>query len=139
MSRTNRCFILASLVYFLLGSLTGLLLAAEPVRSWLYGLGGNPRGMHAHLNLVGFMGMMIFGVGYHILPRFHGRPLYSETLASLHFWLSNLGLVGMSAAFAAAPLAFLLPFFAAILLLSILIFIFNLWRTVALPVNGPGH
>ena len=30
---------------------------------------------HAHLNLPGFMAMMIYGIGYFILPRFTARPL----------------------------------------------------------------
>ena len=38
---------------------------------------------------------MIFAVAYHVLPRFSGRPLFSETLGNLHLILSNIGLLGL--------------------------------------------
>jgi cbb3-type cytochrome oxidase subunit 1 len=41
--------------------------------------------------------MMIYGVGYHILPRFAGKLLKSQKLGELQFWLANIGLVGMLA------------------------------------------
>ena len=40
--------------------------------------------------------MMIFGVAYHILPRFSGRPLWSEKLAMAQLYLANIGLIGMA-------------------------------------------
>jgi len=51
-----------------------------------------------HLNLLGFMSMMIYGVGYHILilPRFSGRPVYSPLLMRIQFWFANPGLIGMA-------------------------------------------
>jgi cbb3-type cytochrome oxidase subunit 1 len=45
--------------------------------------------------LVGFVGMMIFGVGLHVLPRFTGHELFSERLADVQFWIANIGLVAM--------------------------------------------
>ncbi len=41
--------------------------------------------------------MMIFGVAYHILPRFSGRPLWSDKLALVQLYLANIGLIGMAA------------------------------------------
>jgi cbb3-type cytochrome oxidase subunit 1 len=38
---------------------------------------------------------MIFGIGLHVLPRFTGRPLFSERLADAQFVLVNVGLVTM--------------------------------------------
>jgi cbb3-type cytochrome oxidase subunit 1 len=37
--------------------------------------------------LMGFLSMMIFGVGYHLLPVFAGTDLYSFRLAKIQFWL----------------------------------------------------
>ncbi len=51
--------------------------------------------MHAHTNLLGWVSMMIFAVAYHVLPRFSGRPLYSNRLADMHLILSNIGLIGL--------------------------------------------
>ncbi|MCC6196005.1 MAG: cbb3-type cytochrome c oxidase subunit I [Burkholderiales bacterium] len=86
----NRWFIAAALVYALLGGLLGLAWLAVPDRLPAFTLRA-----HAHLMLVGFIGMMIFGVGLHVLPRFTGRNLYSERLADWQFALVNAGLVAM--------------------------------------------
>ncbi|BFT75073.1 cytochrome-c oxidase [Paenibacillus sp. P36] len=43
--------------------------------------------VHAHLNLLGWVSMALFGLIYHFYPH------ASETrLAKLHFWLHNIGL-----------------------------------------------
>ena len=86
----NRWFIAAALVYALLGGLIGL--------AWLADAAALPPlalRAHAHLMLVGFVGMMIFGVGLHVLPRFTGRTLFSERTADAQFWLANAGLLAM--------------------------------------------
>ena len=88
----NRWFVAAALVYALLGGLLGL--------AWLAFPGDLPAlalRAHAHLMLVGFVAMMIFGVGLHVLPRFTGRTLYSERLADVQFACANLGLLAMVA------------------------------------------
>jgi len=51
--------------------------------------------VHSHLNMLGWVSMMIYGVGYHILPRFMGRPLYSNKIGEVQFYLANLSLVFM--------------------------------------------
>ena len=86
----NRWFIAAALAYALLGGLLGLAWLADPAALPSLALRA-----HAHLMLVGFIGMMIFGVGLHVLPRFTGRNLFSERLADVQFWLANLGLLAM--------------------------------------------
>ena len=88
----NRWFIAAALVYALAGGLLALAWLADPAL-----LPGLALRAHAHLMLVGFVGMMIFGVGLHVLPRFTGHDLFSERLADAQFWLANLGLVAMVA------------------------------------------
>ncbi len=86
----NRWFIALALLYALLGGLVGLAWLADPGL-----LPGLALRAHAHLMLVGFLGMMIFGVGLHVLPRFTGRALFSERLADLQFWTANVGLIAM--------------------------------------------
>jgi len=86
----NRWFIAAALAYALLGGLVGLVWLADPAL-----LSGYALRAHAHLMLVGFIGMMIFGVALHVLPRFTGRALFSERMADVQFVLANLGLLGM--------------------------------------------
>ncbi|QKT03817.1 hypothetical protein HUS23_08295 [Ectothiorhodospiraceae bacterium 2226] len=83
----NRMFILAALVYSLLGGLLGLTWVADPLL-----IPGNVPRIHGHVMLLGFIMMMIYGVGLHVLPRFSGRPLYSERLANIQLYAANLGL-----------------------------------------------
>ncbi len=52
--------------------------------------------VHVHILLLGFVAMMIYGVGYHILPRFMGRPIYSHRLGNIQVWLANVTLIGLS-------------------------------------------
>ena len=42
--------------------------------------------VHAHINLVGFTLMTIFGVAYRVIP-----GLADNTLAKAHFWLHQIG------------------------------------------------
>jgi cbb3-type cytochrome oxidase subunit 1 len=91
-----KVFIRASLLWFVAGITLGLAMAIHP--AWVV-----YRPAHAHMNLVGFVVMMIFGVGYQMLPRFFGHPIHSRMLASAHIWLANLGLAGMVAGFFLAP------------------------------------
>lgn len=97
----NRWFIAASLSYALLGGLVALAWLAFPGALSPYALR-----VHAHLMLVGFVGMMIFGVALHMLPRFVGRSLFSERLADVQFVLVNAGLIAMVAGWLAAARRF---------------------------------
>jgi cbb3-type cytochrome oxidase subunit 1 len=88
-----RVFVQASLVWLALGVTVGAAMAIHP--AWtIY------RPVHMHMTLLGFVTMMIFGVGYHVLPRFVGRPLWSKRLAGVHVWASNVGLAVMCVGFA---------------------------------------
>jgi cytochrome c oxidase cbb3-type subunit 1 len=79
-----------SVLYFSIGVVIGLWMLLKPEDSGYY------LPVHVHLNLLGFMSMMIYGVGYHILPRFSGRPVYSAKIMNIQFWLANAGLIGMA-------------------------------------------
>ncbi len=96
MDKFAKSFIRSSLLWFLGGITLGLAMAIHP--AWVV-----YRPAHAHMNLVGFVVMMIFGVGYQMLPRFFGHPIHSRALASVHIWLANIGLGGLVAGFFLAP------------------------------------
>lgn len=89
MSSITVWFIRCAMIYFLLALLLGIMMSvtgpAYPIMQ-----------IHVHFNLLGWMSMMVYGVGYHILPRFSGRPLWSESLSTAQLWLANIGLVGMA-------------------------------------------
>lgn len=87
MDRYTRWFVLALLGYLSIGAVLGLLMILSPgLAPWLYF-------SHVHALLAGFMAMMVFGVGYFILPRFASRSLLWPSMVGVHFWLSNASLV----------------------------------------------
>src|SRR5215471_15685691 len=91
-----KAFIRASLIWFTLGIALGLAMAAHPL--WVV-----YRPAHAHMNVVGFITMMIFGVGYQLLPRLFGGGLWSRRLAIAHLWFANIGLALMVIGFMLTP------------------------------------
>jgi heme/copper-type cytochrome/quinol oxidase subunit 1 len=81
-----RRFIRSSLLWLGAGVLIGLSMAFWPMQAMVY------RPAHVHANLLGFVSMMIFGVAYHVIPRFTGNPLRSRRSANAHVWVANAGL-----------------------------------------------
>ena len=92
-----RAMIRSSLVWLGLGVMIGFSMAVWPMKHLIY------RPAHAHANLLGFVSMMIFGVAYHVMPRFTGRPLHSPRLATLHVWFANIGLALQTFGFLVRP------------------------------------
>ena len=88
MDRFVKNFIAMSMVYLALASVVGVMMLSRPAYLEF-------RFVHSHLMLLGWVSMMIYGVGYHILPKFAGRFIASRALGEAQFWLSNAGLVGM--------------------------------------------
>ncbi len=137
MSGITKAFIKASLIYFAIGSTLGAAILFRP--EWMVSF----RFPHVHLNLVGAFGMLIFGVAYHILPRFSGRMLWSERLALFHLWASNIGLLTMILAYPLSlvgnfpSLHWLTLLGGGLLLLAIYGFVYNIWRTVFSPPEAP--
>lgn len=128
-----RYFIKSALICLGLGVVMGIWLALAP-GAIIY------RPAHVHLNLLGFVSMIIFGVAYHVIPRFTGHPLHSRAIAGVHWWTSNLGLGILIAGFF---LALHQPAMSRVLLglgsllaaTGAFLFIYNLWRT--LDGSGP--
>ena len=118
MDRYTKGFVLASLVYFFLAACFGILMGVTESGEWV-------KFAHAHFNLLGFMAMMIYGVGYFILPRFNTRILKWPQLVLIHFIVANLGLMGMVFTAAGRPSAGF-TLFAILSLLSVFLFALNL-------------
>jgi cbb3-type cytochrome oxidase subunit 1 len=95
-----------------------------------------------HANLLGFVSMMIFGVAYHVIPRFTGRPLHRPAAAALHLWVANAGLAGMVSGFILRiyrwqPGMALLGTGAVLSAAGAALFIYNIWRTLDVPAPRP--
>ena len=90
MDRFVKNFILMSIVYLTIAAVLGIFMFGNPSLMQF-------KFVHSHLMLLGWVSMMIFGVGYHILPKFAGRFLKSKAMGEVQFWLANIGLAGMLA------------------------------------------
>jgi len=120
-------FVLASLVYFFLAAAFGIWMGAAETSEWV-------RFGHVHFNLLGFMSMMIYGVGYFILPRFNAKILKWPKLVPVHFIVANLGLLGMVFTSSGRPSASF-TIFAFLSLLAVFLFGINLGVTLLEPVQ----
>lgn len=124
MDRYTKGFVVASLVYFFLAAVLGIWMGGADAAGWV-------RFAHVHFNLLGFMSMMIYGVGYFILPRFNGRTLRWPSWVPAHFYAANLGLIGMVATAPSLPSrGFIL--FAVLSVISAGMFAVNLGATMLL-------
>ena len=128
-----KAFLKASLAWLGVGVTLGLAMAIHPPwTAW--------RTAHLHMNLLGFVTMMIYGVAYHVIPRFTGHPLAMPRLAGAHWWISNVGLALFATGLGlrghaipgAAPLVALGGLLSA---LGAYAFILNIWRTI----DGPAQ
>jgi cbb3-type cytochrome oxidase subunit 1 len=88
MDRFVKGFIVMSIIYLGIAAVLGIIMLGNQN---VVGL----KFVHSHLNMLGWVSMMIYGVGYHILPRFMGRPLYSNKIGEAQFYLANISLVAM--------------------------------------------
>ncbi|HEY0969403.1 MAG TPA: cbb3-type cytochrome c oxidase subunit I, partial [Gemmatimonadales bacterium] len=128
-----RAFLKASLVWLAIGVTLGVAMAAYP--QWVI-----YRPAHLHMNLLGFVTMMIYGVAYHVIPRFTGFALHSRRLAGWHWWMANVGLALLSAGFIMRPHlgTGATPVLAAggvISALAAYAFVYGIWRTMDGPAG----
>lgn len=75
-------FIRLAVVYAILGMAVGIYMAASADYSQ------SPT--HAHLNLLGFVSMFLYGIFYKVYP-----DAAKGRLPKFHFWISNVGTVGL--------------------------------------------
>lgn len=73
-------FFVSAVLYVIVGMGFGIWMAASQDHSLA--------GAHAHLNLLGWVSMAIFGVYYHLVP-----AAAASRLATLHFIVATLGLI----------------------------------------------
>lgn len=125
MDRYTKGFVVASLVYFFLAATLGIWMGTATTPAWV-------SFAHIHFNLLGFMAMMVYGVGYFILPRFNARTLKWPQWVPLHFYAANLGLIGMVATAAERPSAGF-TLFALLNVISVALFAVNLGVTLLEP------
>ena len=119
----SRNFLLIGSLYLLVGLGFGMYMGATGKHTFIP--------VHAHINLLGFTLMSIFGLAYRLMPELAG-----SALATAHFWLHQIGalvlLVALFLMFSGqvpeAKLTLVLPLSQVAILLGILSFTWNLFR-----------
>ncbi|PKP53477.1 MAG: nitric-oxide reductase large subunit [Bacteroidetes bacterium HGW-Bacteroidetes-1] len=61
--------------------------------------------MHGHLAFWGAYGMIVFSFITFAMPNLTGRKLYDTAIGQLAYWLTNVGMIGMTIAFGVAGVA----------------------------------
>ncbi len=126
MSKVTVNFIKCAMIYFALAMILGVTMTIAGPNYPL-------RPIHTHFNLLGWMSMMIFGVAYHILPRFSGVPLWSDKLSVVHLWVANIGLIGMAIGWwlQSQGVGFVpLHIFSLVQGVSVVMFLVNMFKTI---------
>jgi cytochrome c oxidase cbb3-type subunit I/II len=84
-------FFAAAVTFYGMATFEGPLLSIKSVSAlahytdWIIG--------HVHAGALGWNGFMTAGMIYWLLPRLWSKPLYSPSLANLHFWLGTVGIL----------------------------------------------
>jgi cytochrome c oxidase cbb3-type subunit 1 len=122
-----KAFIRSSLLWFAGGVVLGVAMGVYP--PWIIYLPA-----HAHMNVVGFLTMLVFGVGYQLLPRLFGHPLHSPRLAVAHLLCANVGLAGLVFGFVLRPhndsaARWVIASGGSLFTLGAMFWVYNLWRT----------
>ena len=127
-----KAFLRSSLAWLAMGVTIGVGMAVHP--AWaVYRL------VHLHMNLLGFVTMMIYGVAYHVIPRFTGHPLHARALAGAQWWAANVGLALMATGFVLRARGSvdvstaILATGGCLSAFSAYAFVYNIWRTI----DGP--
>jgi len=129
MDRFVKNFIIISIFYLGISSVLGILMLWDQSLMTL-------KFVHSHLNMLGWVSMMIYGVGYHILPKFAGKPLKYPKVGELQFWTANIGLVGMLVFYTANVYGpsgsneMLMVLFGILEVFSIVLFFYNMLATL---------
>jgi len=71
----------------------------------LYTHGTLVTAMHAHLAFWGAYAMIVLAIISYSLPNMTGRKFYDSATGRMAFWLSNIGMIGMTVAFGVAGVA----------------------------------
>jgi cytochrome c oxidase cbb3-type subunit 1 len=91
-------FYAAAAIGLVLGGIQGVIQRLPGISDWLYaaGYGGHliTNLAQTHVIMVGAGTLTITGTMYYLLPRILNRPLYSQTLTNLSFWVTVTGVYG---------------------------------------------
>ncbi len=135
LSLDNRLFILGAVLCLMAGG-SGLVINGSLLSD------GPARPVAMHLVTIGFMLMLLYGLGAHMLPRFMSRPIRNGVWPWLQMGLVQLGLLGYVVGFwTARPVLVIAG--GGLVWLSLAIFTWRLWPVLWFAPDTtetrPGH
>lgn len=131
LSLDNRLFIVAAMVYLMLGGI-GLLVNGALLSD------GPTRPVALHLVTVGFMLMLVYGLGAHMLPRFTANPIRMGRWPWLQMGLAHAGMIAYATGFLAGWYVVIVTG-GVLIWLSICVFTWRIWPVLwPRPVKSEG-
>lgn len=119
-------FLLSSLVYLGITAVAGLLLSINLGYPFISRIHLDYLKIHAHVGFIGWVAMVIMGVGLKLIPMFGLSHGFSTKPARVAFVLVNIGLMGLSVEWLFTGAEWLLTSYVVILVLGLLSFIVQL-------------
>ncbi|MBI4267109.1 MAG: cbb3-type cytochrome c oxidase subunit I [Chloroflexi bacterium] len=81
-------FIIAAVLYFAWGVIQGAIQAQQPVHEFIdQGPAGIIVGAHVHVNLLGWVSLMLAALVYYLLPILTSKPIAAPRLIDWIFWV----------------------------------------------------
>ncbi|MBI4187093.1 MAG: cbb3-type cytochrome c oxidase subunit I [Chloroflexi bacterium] len=81
-------FIIAAVLYFAWGVIQGALQAQGPIHEFLeQGPAGIIVGAHVHVNLLGWVSLMVVALVYYLVPILTNKPIVAPRLINWIFWV----------------------------------------------------
>jgi cytochrome c oxidase cbb3-type subunit I/II len=83
-------FFVAAVTFYGMSTFEGCLLSLREVNAlshnteWTIG--------HVHSGALGWVGLLVFGMIYWLVPKMYRTPLWSNNVANQHFWLCTIGI-----------------------------------------------
>jgi cytochrome c oxidase cbb3-type subunit I/II len=84
-------FYVAALGYYGLATFEGCALSLREINAFSHNTDWTIA--HVHGGSLGWVGLLIFGMIYWLVPRIYQRALWSDRAANIHFWLCTSGII----------------------------------------------
>ena len=84
-------FLVVSVTFYGMATFEGPLLSVRELNAlshntdWTIG--------HVHSGALGWVGFMMFGMGYWLVPKLYKTEIFSKSVANFHFWIATIGIV----------------------------------------------
>ena len=82
-----RKFLFAAMFYLFLAALSSLLNKANLLVADKF--------VQLHFQFLGFIAMLIYGLGYYLIPKLGKKQLSCPKFVPIHFWFGNISLITM--------------------------------------------